>query len=132
MPKFNLAMRPRRLRRTPVLRRMVRETGLTPADLIYPLFIDETIDKPVEVASMPGVQRLPLSSVAKAVREAESLGIPGVILFGIPSEKDAIGSSGWDANGIVQRGIREAKNAAPEMCIITDTCFCEYTDHGHC
>jgi len=115
-----------------VLRSMVRETELSPTDLIYPLFIDETIDKPVAVASMPGVYRLPLSGVAGAIREAESLGIPGVILFGIPAKKDAIGSSGWDPEGIVQRSIREAKNAAPDMCIITDTCFCEYTDHGHC
>jgi len=132
MSIFDLIIRPRRLRRTPVLRSMVRETALAPTDLIYPLFVDETIDRPVAVASMPGVQRIPLSGVAKAVREAESLGIPGVILFGIPAEKDALGSSGWDTDGIVQRSIREAKTAAPDMCIITDTCFCEYTDHGHC
>ena len=132
MSTFDLIIRPRRLRRTPVLRSMVRETALAPTDLIYPLFVDETIDRPIAVASMPGVQRIPLSGVAKAVREAESLGIPGVILFGIPTEKDALGSSGWDADGIVQRSIREAKSATPDMCIITDTCFCEYTDHGHC
>lgn len=132
MSKFDLIVRPRRLRRTPVLRAMVRETTLSPSDLVYPLFVDETIKAPTAVASMPGVQRIPLSGVGAAAREAQSLGVPGIILFGIPATKDSIGSSGWDADGIVQRAIREAKNAAPELCVITDTCFCEYTDHGHC
>jgi len=111
---------------------MVRETALSPSDLIYPLFVDETIDAPVAVGSMPGVSRIPVSMVGDAVREVEALGIPGVMLFGIPATKDAIGSSGWDANGIVQQAIRAAKAACPEMCVIADTCCCEYTDHGHC
>jgi len=120
------------LRKTAAIRRMVRETSLGTADLIYPLFVDETISRPVAVASMPGVSRIPLSSVGKAVQEAAELGIPGVILFGIPAHKDATGSGGWDAQGIVQKAIQEAKNVSPETCVIADTCFCEYTDHGHC
>jgi len=128
----DLMIRPRRLRNSATIRRMVRETVLTTADLIYPLFVDETIEQSVAVKSMPGVSRIPLSQVADAVREVEALGVPGVILFGIPAEKDAIGSGGWDENGIVQQAIRAAKAACPDLCVIADTCFCEYTDHGHC
>jgi len=122
----DLTIRPRRLRKTATIRRMVRETSLSPADFIYPLFVDEGITEAIEVKSMPGVFRIPLSDVAKKVREVEALGIPGVILFGIPNEKDDIGASGWDDNGIVQKAIRAAKD------VIADTCFCEYTEHGHC
>ncbi|MDQ6998408.1 MAG: porphobilinogen synthase [Mariprofundus sp.] len=128
----DLAIRSRRLRGNATIRRMVRETHLSVADLIYPLFVDEAISEAIEVVSMPGVKRIPLSDVGKVVQEVEALGIPGVILFGIPTEKDAIGSSGWDDHGIVQEAIRAAKTAAPDMCVIADTCFCEYTDHGHC
>ncbi len=127
-----LIIRPRRLRNSPTLRRMVRETTLSVDDLIYPLFVDETINEPVPVSSMPGVCRLPLAHVGKAVQEAAALGIPGIILFGIPTHKDAVGSEAWNDEGIVQQAIREAKNAAPEICVIADSCFCEYTDHGHC
>jgi len=81
---------------------------------------------------MPGVSRIPLAQVSDMAREVEALGIPGIILFGIPAEKDAVGSGGWDANGIVQQAIRAAKAACPDLCVIADTCFCEYTDHGHC
>ncbi len=125
-------IRPRRNRQSAAIRDMVRETTLSPRDFIYPLFVDETITEPVPVASMPGVSRIPLAGVGQAVKEAAGLDIPGVILFGIPAHKDAVGASGWDANGIVQRAIREARDAAPELCVIADTCFCEYTDHGHC
>ncbi|MBL4775822.1 MAG: porphobilinogen synthase [Mariprofundus sp.] len=128
----DLTIRPRRLRGSAALRRMVSETHLSTADLIYPLFVDETISEAVPVASMPGVSRIPLSDVGAVVKEVQALGIPGIILFGIPAEKDAIGSSGWDDNGIVQQAIRAAKAACPELCVIADTCFCEYTDHGHC
>jgi len=128
----DLAIRSRRLRGNATIRRMVRETHLSVADLIYPLFVDEAISEAIEVVSMPGVKRIPLSDVGTAVQEVEALGIPGVILFGIPTEKDAIGSSGWDDHGIVQEAIRAAKTSAPDMCVIADTCFCEYTDHGHC
>jgi len=128
----DLMIRPRRLRNSATIRRMVRETDLTTADLIYPVFVDETIESPVPVKSMPGVSRIPLAQVGDMAREVEALGIPGIILFGIPAEKDALGSGGWDANGIVQQAIRAAKAACPGLCVIADTCFCEYTDHGHC
>lgn len=128
----DLIHRPRRLRRTPTIRRMVRETALSPADLIYPLFVDETLEERRPVGSMPGVWRLPVKDVAEAAKEAYALGIPGIILFGIPAHKDAIGSEAWNPEGIVQRAIREAKQAVPELCVIADSCFCEYTEHGHC
>jgi porphobilinogen synthase len=128
----DLIHRPRRLRKNPAIRSLVRETSISPSDFIYPLFVDETITEAVAVKSMPGVSRIPLSDVGKVTRECAALGIPGIILFGIPAEKDATGSGGWDANGIVQRAIREAKNSSPESYVIADTCFCEYTDHGHC
>jgi len=128
----NLPLRMRRMRSSAALRNLTRETTLTPHDFIYPIFVDEALDSPKPVASMPGVSRLPLSAVAGVAREAAAVGIPGLMLFGIPTHKDAVGSSGWDADGIVQRAIAEAKNAAPELSVIPDTCFCEYTDHGHC
>ncbi|MDX8390018.1 MAG: porphobilinogen synthase [Mariprofundaceae bacterium] len=125
-------IRPRRLRQTSTLRKMVRENQVSVDDLILPIFVDEAITHAVEVASMPGVWRIPLTDVESAVLEAEALGINGIILFGIPTEKDATGSAGWDDQGIVQQAIRSAKRAAPNMCVIADTCFCEYTNHGHC
>lgn len=128
----DLTIRPRRLRSSATIRRMVRETSLSAADLICPLFVDETIREAVPVASMPGISRLPVSQVGQVTETAAELGIGGIILFGIPAEKDATGSSGWDSNGIVQQAIRAAKAASPETCVIADTCFCEYTDHGHC
>jgi len=128
----DLTIRPRRLRGTPTLRRMVRETSLSVDDLIYPLFVDETISEPRPIGSMPGVSRLPLSHVGKAVKDAAAAGIPGVIFFGIPANKDATGTEAWNDDGIVQRAVREAKDASPETCVIADSCFCEYTDHGHC
>ncbi len=132
MYKMERVIRPRRLRQSTAIRNMVRETVLSVNDFIYPMFVDETISETVPVVSMPGVSRIPLSAVGKAVEEVASLGIPGVILFGIPARKDATGSSGWDRHGIVQKAIRAARDASPETCIIADTCFCEYTDHGHC
>ncbi|TLS68662.1 porphobilinogen synthase [Mariprofundus erugo] len=128
----DLIVRPRRLRSNATIRRMVRETTLSVNDFIYPIFVDETIDAPRQVASMPGVSRIPLSMVGELVKEVASLGIPGVILFGIPAVKDEIGSGGWDSEGIVQKAIRAAKAASPETCVIADSCFCEYTSHGHC
>jgi len=128
----DLTIRPRRLRQSANIRHMVRETTLSPADFVYPLFVDETISEAKPVVSMPGVYRIPVSQVGQTVQEAAALGIPGVILFGIPAEKDAVGTAGWDSNGIVQQAIRAAKAASPETCVIADTCFCEYTDHGHC
>jgi len=111
---------------------MVSETSISVNDLIYPIFVDEGIQKAVDVKSMPGVQRIPVSDVPNMVKKVEAAGVPGVIFFGIPTEKDAIGSGGWDDNGIVQQAIRAAKQACPNLVVIADTCFCEYTDHGHC
>ncbi len=126
------AVRLRRLRRTATLRRMVQETHLQPADFIYPLFVVHGREVRREVPSMPGVYQL---SVDQAVREAEEafrLGVPAVILFGIPAHKDPIGQENFAAEGIVQQAVRAIKAAVPEMVVITDVCMCEYTDHGHC
>ena len=132
MPLQAPVIRPRRNRKSAAIRRLVRETALSPDDFIYPIFVDETITEPKPVPSMPGVVRLPLSAVGGAVKEAWSLGIPAVILFGIPKHKDAVGSSGWEAEGVIPKAIAAAKDAVPEMCVIADACFCEYTEHGHC
>ncbi|MDQ6994483.1 MAG: porphobilinogen synthase [Mariprofundaceae bacterium] len=128
----SLTIRPRRLRQSPAIRRMTSETSLSTADFIYPIFVDESISEAVEVSSMPGVSRIPVSDVAAMVKKVEDAGISGVIFFGLPSEKNANGSAGWDDDGIVQQAIRAAKEACPNICVIADTCFCEYTDHGHC
>jgi porphobilinogen synthase len=130
-PAFPLA-RPRRLRSVPALRRMLRETQLSPADFIYPLFVRPGEDQQRPIRSMPGIYQW---SVDRLVREAETiskLGIPGVILFGIPEEKDPIGLENFAPDGIVQRAIQAIKNAAPDLLVMTDVCLCEYTDHGHC
>jgi porphobilinogen synthase len=126
------ARRMRRLRRTETLRRMVRETSLAPADFIYPLFVAETIDEPTPIRSMPGQMQWPLRSIAARAREIAALGISGVILFGIPAQKDEVGSQAYAADGIVQRAIQEIKLAVPELLVVTDVCLCEYTSHGHC
>ncbi|MEO7840658.1 MAG: porphobilinogen synthase [Anaerolineales bacterium] len=121
----------RRLRTTPALRAMVRETEINARDFIYPLFVRHGTGRN-EIRSMPGIFQL---SVAEALREAESaasLGIPAVILFGIPAQKDPIGLENFADNGIVQQAIRAIKREIPEMVVITDVCMCEYTDHGHC
>lgn len=123
--------RPRRLRTTPALRAMVRETELNPRDFIYPLFVRHGAGRS-EIRSMPGVYQL---SVEESVREAEAAmrsGVSAVILFGIPQEKDPIGLENFAEDGIVQQAIRAIKNAIPEMVVVTDVCLCEYTDHGHC
>ncbi len=127
-----LTLRPRRLRRTDALRRMVRETALSPADFVYPLFVrpGQGIQRPI--ASMPGQHQLSVDRAVELAREAWSLNIPAVILFGIPAEKDAVGSGNTDPQGIVPQAIRAIKSALPEMVVISDMCFCEYTDHGHC
>ncbi|WP_347332430.1 porphobilinogen synthase [Marinimicrobium locisalis] len=122
----------RRLRRTGALRDMVRETRVTVSDLILPLFIEEGIDQPVEISSMPGVVRYPESQLAEKVKGAWQKGIRAVLLFGVSRHKDDIGSDTWNEDGLMARMIRTAKQAQPEMCVISDNCFCEYTDHGHC
>jgi porphobilinogen synthase len=124
--------RPRRLRRSEALRKMVRETSLAPSDFIYPLFVVEGRDVRRPISSMPGVFNLSLEHAVAEAKQAYSLGVPSVILFGIPNQKDARGSGGYARDGIVQRAIRAIKEAVPELQVIADVCLCEYTDHGHC
>lgn len=122
----------RRLRQQDSFRRMVRETVLSPADFIYPLFVVEGQGRREEIASMPGQFRLSVDLLVKEAAEVKSLGIPAIILFGIPAKKDDRGSSGYDPNGIVQRAIKAVKDQVPGLAVITDVCIDEYTDHGHC
>jgi porphobilinogen synthase len=122
----------RRLRRTESLRRLTRETELAPRHLVYPLFCTPGKGLMQGIAAMPGVSRLSPDLCAEVAREVHALGIGGVILFGIPTLKDARGTSGTDPDGIVPHSIRAIKKAAPELCVVTDVCLCEYTDHGHC
>ena len=124
--------RARRLRRTEPLRRLVRETRLSPDHFIYPMFCVPGRNVRKEISSMPGQHHLSVDKAVDSAREAWDLGIPGVILFGIPEQKDAVGSEAWDERGVIQRAAREIKRAVPEMLVIADACFCEYTDHGHC
>ena len=126
--------RGRRLRRTPILREMVRETSLAAADLIMPYFVVETDDASFRqpIASMPGQFQLSLSELEKEVGEAVKLGLRSVILFGIPSAKDPVGSGAYAAEGIVQKAIRMIKKNWPDLVVIADCCLCEYTSHGHC
>src|SRR4051794_30138512 len=124
--------RPRRLRRNEKLRALVRETSLSAANLIYPLFVVPGRGRSEPIASMPGVGQLSVDRAVDECKEASSLGIPAVILFGIPEHKDSRGSEAYDDNGIVQQTIRAIKHAVPELLVITDVCLCEYTDHGHC
>jgi porphobilinogen synthase len=125
-------LRPRRLRKNPAIRAMVRETSLSPEDFILPLFIveGENIKKPI--SSMPGHFQMSLDHLAKEAAEIQSLGIPAVILFGIPVHKDACGSEAMSAKSIVCRAVQALKKAAPALYVIADVCCCEYTDHGHC
>ncbi len=124
--------RPRRLRRNANLRRMVRETRLSVDDLIMPLFVvpGRGVENPV--ASMPGVAQLSVDRAVEECKTIRDLGIPGVILFGIPEEKDPLGSGAYRADGIIQRAVRAIKEHVPGLVVITDVCLCEYTDHGHC
>jgi porphobilinogen synthase len=122
----------RRLRRTDVLRDLVRETELSTSRLVAPLFVEAGLDGREPVASMPGVERLSLSQAVEEAGELEALGIPGVLLFGIPADKDADGSGAWDDEGVVALAVRAIKKAHPGLLVITDVCLCEYTSHGHC
>ncbi len=124
--------RPRRLRRNQNLRRMVRETHLRVDDLIYPMFsaFGDNIKK--EISSMPGIYQQSIDNIVTEAKEVFELGIPAVVLFGIPEEKDAVGSDAYCATGIIQNTVRAIKENVPELTVITDVCMCEYTDHGHC
>jgi porphobilinogen synthase len=122
----------RRLRAHPKLRELVRDTVLTPSDLVYPLFIKEGLIESVPITSMPGCYQLSLARLKDEIKSIQALKIPAVILFGIPLHKDAEGSAALKSNGIIQQAIKLIKDVAPELLVITDLCFCEYTDHGHC
>ncbi len=124
--------RMRRLRQNEPLRQMIRETRLTTADLICPLFVVEGRDHRQEIVSMPGQYRRSIDLLVKEATEVKLLGIPAVILFGIPDRKDERGTSGYDPNGIVQRAVRALKDQVPDLLVITDVCIDEYTTHGHC
>jgi len=124
--------RARRLRKTELLRGLVRETRLTMANLIYPMFVCPGSKVRQEVTSMPGVFQQSVDKIVEDCREVESLGIPGVILFGLPETKDPRGASSLQSNGVVQRAIEAIRRAKLNLVVITDVCLCEYTDHGHC
>ena len=124
--------RPRRLRRTAALRRLVRETRLDPAGLVLPLFVRAGEKVRTPVASMPGVAQTSVDELLRDAAAAAELGIGGVILFGVPETKDATGSGAWDDEGPVQRAVRALKREVPQLLVMTDVCLCEYTDHGHC
>jgi len=124
--------RPRRLRKNEKLRQLIRETTLTPGNLIYPLFVGPGTNVVRPVSSMPGVAQLSVDRAVVECGEAAELGIPAVILFGIPETKDARGSEACMSNGVVQQAVRAIKENVPELLVVTDVCLCEYTDHGHC
>jgi len=124
--------RPRRLRRNEALRSLVRETRLTTANLIYPMFVCPGTKVRQEVSSMPGVYQQSVDQIVEEARDVESLGIPGIILFGLPETKDPRGVSSLHAQGVVQRAIEAIRKAKLKLLVITDVCLCEYTDHGHC
>lgn len=126
------AIRPRRLRASSALRRMVRETTLSVDNLIYPIFVTHGEDLRHPIQSMPGVFQLSVDQAVREAEEATALGIPALILFGIPAEKDPLGSENFSEEGIVQQAVRAIKQAVPELILIVDLCMCEYTDHGHC
>jgi porphobilinogen synthase len=129
---FTPHYRPRRLRRNENIRRLVRETQITVDDLIMPLFVTEGKNIRNPIGSMPGNFQLSIELLVKEVKNIQGLGIPAIILFGIPEHKDAIGSDAMSNEGIIQRAVREIKQSLPDIYVITDVCFCEYTDHGHC
>ncbi len=125
-------IRLRRLRQNDKLRGLVRETHLNVDQLIYPLFVAEGITEPREIASMPGIMQWPLEDLGHEVERIAGLGIPSVLLFGIPNDKDEVGSQAYADEGIIQQAIRRVKAETPEMLVVTDVCLCEYTSHGHC
>jgi len=125
-------VRLRRTRQNEKLRGLVRETHLSVEQLIYPIFIAEGIDQPHEISSMPGIMQWPLEHLGREAERIAHLGIPAVLLFGIPTEKDEVGSQAYNAHGIIQQAIRRLKAEVPDLLVMTDVCLCEYTSHGHC
>jgi porphobilinogen synthase len=124
--------RPRRLRRTESLRRLIRETQLAADDFIYPIFVIPGRGQRKPISSLPGISQVSVDEAVAEAKEAEELGIPSVILFGVPDNKDAVGSGAWDDEGLVQQATRAIKKACPELTVMLDACFDEYTTHGHC
>ena len=127
-----MLIRPRRLRQSRTLREMVRETSLSTKDFIYPMFVKYGARIKDPIPSMPGQYHFSVDVIIKEVEELWALGIPSIILFGLPDEKDAVGSRGYAPDGVVQRAVTAIKEKLPEMIVMTDVCLCEYTDHGHC
>src|SRR5262245_34005318 len=130
--QLDLRRRPRRLRRSPALRDMVRETRLTPDMFLYPLFVVPGEGLRREVGSMPGVFQLSVDEAVKEAAAAKRDGIPGVLLFGLPDAKDDVGSAAYDPEAPVQTAVRALKREVPDLLVVTDVCLCEYTSHGHC
>ena len=129
---MELINRPRRLRQNDSIRRLCRETRLSPDSLIYPIFVDETLKGKRPIPALDGQFHYGLDAVCEAVEECIRAGVGRCILFGLPARKDAVGSSAWDEHGVVQEAIRVIKAKYPDFYVITDVCMCEYTDHGHC
>ncbi len=129
---FNATIRPRRLRAGDTLRRMVRETRVSPDSLVYPVFIAEGAHIYQEIPSLPGQFHYSPDELPRLVERLQQHGVSRVLLFGLPAQKDPLGSSAWDENGVVQQGIRRLRELLPDLYIITDVCMCEYTSHGHC
>lgn len=125
-------MRMRRTRNNPIIREMIRENSLEVRDFIYPLFLVEGEGIKSEISSLPGVYHFSIDMLENEINELVELGIKAVILFGIPKEKDAVGSGAYDENGIIQKGVRKIKEITDKLLVVTDVCMCEYTDHGHC
>src|SRR3982751_6684442 len=130
--RLELTRRPRRLRRTPAMRALVRETRLSPEMFIEPLFVRTGEGWRTEISSMPGVYQLSVDEAVKDAQAIKAAGIPGVLLFGLPDEKDAVGSAAYDPEAPVQAAIRAIQREVPGLLVITDVCLCEYTSHGHC
>ena len=122
----------RRTRRTSALRGLVRETELSPSDFIYPMFVAAGQDVDNEIPSMPGIRQMSINNAVEEAKKAHSLGIPGVLLFGIPESKDEAASGAYDPEGVIQLAVRAIKDAVPELIVVTDVCLCEYMSHGHC
>lgn len=126
------SVRMRRLRRTPALRELFSENTVSASDLIYPIFVEEDISAPIPIEAMPGVSRIPESMLASEVEQIFADGVKAIMMFGVSHQKDETGSDSWDESGLLARMVRAAKKAAPELVVISDNCFCEYTTHSHC
>lgn len=124
--------RPRRLRKSESMRRLVQETRLHPSDFIYPILVSELVEKPEPIKTMPGIFNFPIKLAAREAERVFKLGVPAILLFGTPRAKDATGSASLKDDGIIQKAIKEIKSVNPDILVITDVCLCEYTDHGHC